>query len=254
MVLVDKDDWQAGVTAAALTARPIGAPILISDGGDLPPVSADTLKRLKPKGSDLSKDAQVIRIGDKPARPDGFKTAVIEGKDPYERAAAIDRFFSAAKGKPSRERGGHDRREGRVRDARRRVGRPLGRLRAAHAQGHAARRDAQGAARARQAEHLPARPDVGDLEGGGEGPRPARQGDPDPGPQPGGERDRLRPLRGRRLRMGRGGARLQLHDRGRVAAARRRRLGRARHEGRVRSAAAHRPRRRPPPRRSRRIS
>jgi hypothetical protein len=101
VVLVDKDDWQAGVTAAALTARPIGAPILISDGDELEPVSADTLKRLKPKGSDLSKDAQVIRIGDKPARPDGFKTAVIEGKDPYERAAAIDRFFSAAKGKPS---------------------------------------------------------------------------------------------------------------------------------------------------------
>jgi putative cell wall-binding protein len=101
VVLVDKDDWQAGVTAAALTARPIGAPILVSDGDKLQPVSADTLKRLKPKGSDLSKDAQVIRIGDKPARPDGFKTAVIEGKDPYERAAAIDRFFSAAKGKPS---------------------------------------------------------------------------------------------------------------------------------------------------------
>ena len=102
VVLVDKDDWQAGVTAAALTARPIGAPLLISDGNELPPVSADTLDRLKPKGSDLSKDAQVIRIGDKPARPEGFKTAVIEGKDPYERAAAIDRFFSAAKGKPSK--------------------------------------------------------------------------------------------------------------------------------------------------------
>ncbi len=101
VVLVDKDDWQAGVTAAALTARPIGAPILISDGDELPAITADTLKQLKPKGSDLSKDAQVIRIGDKPARPEGYKTAVIEGKDPYERAAAIDRFFSAAKGKPS---------------------------------------------------------------------------------------------------------------------------------------------------------
>lgn len=103
VVLVDKDDWQAGVTAAALTARPIGAPLLISDGNDLPPISADTLDRLKPKGSDLSKDAQVIRIGDEPARPSGFKTAVIEGKDPYDRAAAIDRFFSAAKGKPSKD-------------------------------------------------------------------------------------------------------------------------------------------------------
>lgn len=102
VVLVDKDDWQAGVTASVLAARPIGAPILISDGGDLPAITADTLKRLDPKGSDLSDDAQVIRIGDTPPRPDGFKTAVIKGKDAYERAAAIDRFFSAAKGKPSK--------------------------------------------------------------------------------------------------------------------------------------------------------
>ena len=101
VVLVDKDDWQAGVTASVLAARPIGAPLLISDGDELSPVTKDTLDRLKPKGSDLSKDAQIIRIGAKPARPSGFKTAVIEGRDPYERAAAIDRFFSAAKGKPS---------------------------------------------------------------------------------------------------------------------------------------------------------
>ena len=101
VVLVDKDDWQGGVTASVLGARPIGAPILITDGDKLPAVTEDTLRRLKPTGSDLSKDAQVIRIGDKPARPDGYKTAVLQGKDPYERAAAIDRFFSAARGKPS---------------------------------------------------------------------------------------------------------------------------------------------------------
>jgi hypothetical protein len=103
VVLVDKDDWQAGVTASALMASPIGAPLLVSDGDELSAVSSDTLERLDPKGSDLSKDAQVIRIGDEPARPDGYKTAVIKGKDPYARAAAIDRFFSAAKGKPSQD-------------------------------------------------------------------------------------------------------------------------------------------------------
>jgi hypothetical protein len=103
VVLLDKDDWQGGVTASVLAANPIGAPLLLSDGSDLPPVTKDTLERLNPKGSDLSKDAQIIRIGDKPARPSGFKTAVIEGRDPYERAAAIDRFFSAAKGKPSKD-------------------------------------------------------------------------------------------------------------------------------------------------------
>ncbi|MEX1142720.1 MAG: cell wall-binding repeat-containing protein [Thermoleophilaceae bacterium] len=102
VVLVDEDDWQAGVTAAVLAAKPIGAPLLISSDGELPDVTQDTLERLDPRGSDLSEDAQVIRIGDAPARPDGFRTARIEGDDPYERAAAIDRFFSAARGGPSR--------------------------------------------------------------------------------------------------------------------------------------------------------
>ncbi|MGI8944945.1 MAG: cell wall-binding repeat-containing protein [Thermoleophilaceae bacterium] len=101
VVLVDEDDWQAGVTASVLSAAPIGAPLLISEGDELPPVTEDTLDRLNPIGSDLAQDAQVIRIGDEPPRPGGFKTAVIEGNDVYERAAAIDRFFSAAKGKPS---------------------------------------------------------------------------------------------------------------------------------------------------------
>jgi putative cell wall binding repeat protein len=101
VVVVDENDWQGAVTAAVLAGSPIGAPLLVSDGDSLPAVSQDTLDRLKPKGSDLSKDAKVIRVGTGVARPSGYKTAVIEGKDPYERGAAIDRFFSAARGRPS---------------------------------------------------------------------------------------------------------------------------------------------------------
>ncbi len=101
VVLVDKDNWQGAVSAGTLSGSPIGAPILVTDGGDVPPVTQDTLDRLRPKGSDLSKDAQVIRIGRDAGRPNGFRSAVIEGDGPYERAAAIDRFFSAVKGKPS---------------------------------------------------------------------------------------------------------------------------------------------------------
>jgi hypothetical protein len=101
VALVDKDDWQGAVATAVLMARPTQIPMLLSDGKDLPPVSDDTLKRLGPKGSDLSKDAQVIRIGDGTPSPTGRKSAVIKGKDPYERAAAVDRFFTAAKGEPS---------------------------------------------------------------------------------------------------------------------------------------------------------
>jgi hypothetical protein len=101
VVLVDGDDWQSAVAAAVLAGPPIAAPLLLSEGGELPAATADTLDRLAPTGSDLSKDAQVIRIGREVARPEGFKTAVIPGGDAYRRAAAIDRFFSAARGRPS---------------------------------------------------------------------------------------------------------------------------------------------------------
>ena len=101
VVLVDSKDWQSAIAAAVLAGPPIGAPLLLTDGGELPGVTSDALDRLDPKGSDLSKDAQVIRIGQDVARPEGFKTAVVQGDTPFERAAAIDRFVSAARGRPS---------------------------------------------------------------------------------------------------------------------------------------------------------
>jgi putative cell wall binding repeat protein len=101
VVLVDKSDWQGGIAASVLAGNPIGAPILLSDGSTVPPVTKDTLRRLKPKGSDLSKDAQVIRIGERPPAVGGERTAVIRGKDSFELAAAIDRYNSAVKGRPS---------------------------------------------------------------------------------------------------------------------------------------------------------
>ena len=101
VVLVDGEDWASAVAASVLAGPPIAAPVLLSEGDELPAVTEDALERLAPRGSDLSQDAQVIRIGEEVARPDGFKTAVIKGAGPYERAAAIDRFFSAARGRPS---------------------------------------------------------------------------------------------------------------------------------------------------------
>lgn len=100
-VLIDGRSWLDAVSASVLAGSPIGAPILIADGDDLPGATRDTLERLRPTGSDLARGAQVIRIGADTARPAGWRTALIEGADPYERAAAIDRFFSAARARPS---------------------------------------------------------------------------------------------------------------------------------------------------------
>jgi hypothetical protein len=101
VALVDREDWVTGISASVLAGAPIGAAILLSDGDELPAVTEETLDRLEPRGSDLSEDAQVIRVGPDVARPEGYKTAVVAGADPFERAAAIDRFFSAARGEPS---------------------------------------------------------------------------------------------------------------------------------------------------------
>jgi hypothetical protein len=101
VALVDGDDWQTGIAGAVLSGPPIGAPLLLTDGDELPAVSEETLERLEPTGSDLSQDAQVIRLGPDVARPDGYKTALVNGENPYERAAALDRFMSAARGDPS---------------------------------------------------------------------------------------------------------------------------------------------------------
>jgi hypothetical protein len=101
VVLVDKNDWQGAIAASVMNAAPLDAPILATDGSSLPPASADALKRLKPKGADLARDAQVIRVGSKPPAPSGMKSGKIAGSDPYTTAAAIDRFFTAVRGKPS---------------------------------------------------------------------------------------------------------------------------------------------------------
>jgi putative cell wall-binding protein len=101
VVLVDKDDWQGAVAAAALVAAPLRAPILLTDDGSLPPVTSETLDRLKPKGAQLASGAQAILVGDKPGPPQGLKAARIKGGDPYAVAVAVDKFSSVAKGKPS---------------------------------------------------------------------------------------------------------------------------------------------------------
>ena len=98
VTLVDRDDWQGAVAASVLMSGEIGAPLLVSDGDELAPVAAGALARLDPGGSELAENAQVVRIGDQVARPEGRRTAVIGGGDQYELAAAIDRFSASAEG------------------------------------------------------------------------------------------------------------------------------------------------------------
>lgn len=98
VVLVDKDHWQAGVAAAALIAAPIGAPVLLTDGDELPAATKDAIDALNPTGSEEAGNAQVIRVGDVP-EVEGRRSTDIAGQTPADIAARIDALVTAAQGK-----------------------------------------------------------------------------------------------------------------------------------------------------------
>ena len=98
VTLVDSGDWRAGIAAAALFARPVGAPILLSDGTSMPAASSSALKALAPTGSKAAGGAQIIRIGDV-AQAGGLKTTDVKGANPFALGRAIDAFLAAASGR-----------------------------------------------------------------------------------------------------------------------------------------------------------
>ena len=100
VALVDSEDWRGGVAAAALFAQPIGAPVLLTDGTDLPDATKSALDALAPTGSEEAGDAQVLRVGDV-AEPEGLKATDVSGRDAAEIAAQIDAVLSEARGRSS---------------------------------------------------------------------------------------------------------------------------------------------------------
>ncbi|MGN6189267.1 MAG: hypothetical protein ACTHOE_10230 [Conexibacter sp.] len=101
VALADARSWQGALAASVLMSGPLRAPLLLSDGGDLPAASADALAQLAPTGASELGDAQVVRIGDAPA-PGGYRSTTLTGADPAALAAAIDRLQAAAVGHASR--------------------------------------------------------------------------------------------------------------------------------------------------------
>ena len=88
VTLVDTSDWRVAIAASALMADPFNAPLLFSDGTDLPGPSSDALDALRPKGSSAAGNAQVIRIGNV-AKPSGLKSSDLVGDNPFALTRAI---------------------------------------------------------------------------------------------------------------------------------------------------------------------
>jgi len=79
VTLVNKDSWQAGIAASVLMAAPLRAPVLLTNGGDLPDATKAALGSLAPTGSRELGGGQIIRIGEA-AKPGGLKVLEIKGK------------------------------------------------------------------------------------------------------------------------------------------------------------------------------
>ncbi len=104
VVLVDEHDWPASLSASALASAPLGAPLLYTNGGELPAASARALRAMRPIGAAALGGAQVIRIGNSTAAPSGYRThTVAVSADPASTAAAVESLFSVAHGHAPRQ-------------------------------------------------------------------------------------------------------------------------------------------------------
>jgi putative cell wall-binding protein len=100
VALVDKSNWQGAIAASVLMSSPLHAPVLLTDGKDIPEATSGALANLQPRGARAAGNAQAIRIGDA-GQPQGLKTTDVAGSDPYALAGAIDRFQAAVVGRSS---------------------------------------------------------------------------------------------------------------------------------------------------------
>jgi hypothetical protein len=97
--LVDARDWRAGIAAASLAAAPIGAPILVTDRGEVPSLTADALAALDPPGSSETGGRQAFAIG-AAARPDDLDVLAIDGPNAAALAAEVERARAELAGAP----------------------------------------------------------------------------------------------------------------------------------------------------------
>jgi hypothetical protein len=98
VTLVDAEDWRGAIAAAVLMAPPVGAPILVSEAGDLPEPTSQALDALDPQGGKATKGAQVFAIG--PASAPSGRDVQHVGGGGTAGAAAIEALREKLLGKP----------------------------------------------------------------------------------------------------------------------------------------------------------
>ncbi|MGI9019440.1 MAG: cell wall-binding repeat-containing protein [Solirubrobacterales bacterium] len=99
VALADVDDWPGAIAAASLAAEPVSAPLLFSENGEIPELTASALAALNPRGSADTSDDQVIQIGEA-AEPDAARTVSLGGQSPAEVAAEVEKLRAKLTGGP----------------------------------------------------------------------------------------------------------------------------------------------------------
>ncbi len=101
VVLADARDWRSALAASVLMAAPIRAPLLFSQGRDLPEATETALPALQPTGSKQAGGAQLIRVGDVARPGGGLKTTDVRGRDAYAVTRGLAALQASARGKTS---------------------------------------------------------------------------------------------------------------------------------------------------------
>lgn len=103
VILVDERDWSAALAASVLASAPLGAPILYTDGKEMPEVTAQTLKALRPLGVKAFGGAQVITLGATADVGPGYVVRALGAADPAVTAAAVEELLESAEDSAPRQ-------------------------------------------------------------------------------------------------------------------------------------------------------
>lgn len=95
IALADAGSWTATIAAASLMAAPLKAPLLLTDGGEVPEATFQAIEELSPTSG------KVLRLGTA-GSPEGVETVAIGGADPFTLAANVDAYRARLTGRWSR--------------------------------------------------------------------------------------------------------------------------------------------------------
>ncbi len=100
VILVDINDWHAGLVGADLIHFPINGPVLFTEQGEIPEITLNEIKRLNPTGFKAKSTIHAVLVGNLASRVGEqlsdikLKFDQIPGENPAQLAKAVDAYYS----------------------------------------------------------------------------------------------------------------------------------------------------------------